>query len=58
MNFESVEDRFEGIPPTGNKIKVAGTHILRVENGKIREFWALEDTLGQMQQLGGSAFKK
>jgi steroid delta-isomerase-like uncharacterized protein len=43
---------FEGIAATGKQIKVAGTHIVRSERGRIMEFWALEDILGQMQQLG------
>jgi len=43
---------FQGIPATGREIKVAAVHVVRVERDKIREFWALEDTLGQMQQLG------
>jgi steroid delta-isomerase-like uncharacterized protein len=43
---------YEGIPATGNKVKIAGTHILSIVGGRIREFWALEDTLGHMMQIG------
>jgi steroid delta-isomerase-like uncharacterized protein len=43
---------FRGVPATGRKTNVAAIHILRIESGRIKEFWALEDTLGQMQQLG------
>lgn len=43
---------YQGIPATGKPVKVAGTHVVRMEDGKIREFWALEDMLNLMQQLG------
>ena len=46
------EAEFEGIGATGKQIRVVGTHIVRIERGRIKELWALEDTLGQMQQLG------
>ena len=46
------EAEFQGMPATGREIRIAGTHVLRIEGDKIREFWALEDTLGWMQQLG------
>jgi predicted ester cyclase len=43
---------YEGIPPTGNKIKVACHHILRLVDGKVAEVWLVEDNLGMMMQLG------
>lgn len=43
---------FFGIPPTGKQVKVSGSHILRVANGKIAEHWGNSDDLGMMQQLG------
>ena len=46
------EGEFNGIPPTGNKIKVYRFALYRLEGGKIAEMWALDDTLGQFQQLG------
>jgi steroid delta-isomerase-like uncharacterized protein len=41
-----------GIPPTGNSIKVDAISIHRVDNGKIGETWEVWDTLGFLQQLG------
>lgn len=43
---------FNGIPPTGRQVTVAGIDILRVSDGKIREIWWGYDTLGLLQQLG------
>ena len=43
---------FEGIQPTGRQVSVGGLHILRIVNGKIREWWAAEDDLGLYRQLG------
>jgi predicted ester cyclase len=43
---------FQGLPPTGKRIKLAVMHIDRVENGKIVEHWGQGDALGLMQQLG------
>jgi steroid delta-isomerase-like uncharacterized protein len=41
-----------GIPPTGKRIRVTGTTISRIENGKIAEDYIHWDALGLMQQLG------
>jgi steroid delta-isomerase-like uncharacterized protein len=41
-----------GIPPTGKRIRVTGTTISRIENGKIVEDYIHWDALGMMQQLG------
>jgi steroid delta-isomerase-like uncharacterized protein len=41
-----------GIPATGRQIKMTGTAIHRIENGKITEKWSDKDTLGFLQQLG------
>jgi steroid delta-isomerase-like uncharacterized protein len=43
---------FQGIPPTGRKVRVAGTAIDRIVGGKIVECWSQMDDLGMMQQLG------
>jgi predicted ester cyclase len=43
---------FLGEPPTGKRMEVEEAFFLRVEDGKIVEFWALEDGLGRMRQLG------
>ena len=41
-----------GIPPTGNKIRVDAITIHRMSDGKIAETWEVWDTLGFLQQLG------
>jgi steroid delta-isomerase-like uncharacterized protein len=41
-----------GIPPTGKKVRVTGTTIARIENGKIAEDHIHWDALGLMRQLG------
>ncbi|MFC0454587.1 ester cyclase [Rhodococcus jostii] len=41
-----------GIPPTGNTIRVDAISIHRLADGKIAETWQVWDTLGFLQQLG------
>jgi predicted ester cyclase len=41
-----------GIPPTGQQLSVWGIDIFRLENGKIAEWWIIDDNLGMMQQMG------
>ena len=43
---------FMGIAPTGRQIAFAVIDILRLENGKVVEHWAIQDRLALMQQLG------
>jgi steroid delta-isomerase-like uncharacterized protein len=43
---------FQGIPPTGKQVRVAGTDIDRIADGKAVECWSHVDELGMMQQLG------
>ena len=43
---------FQGIPATGKAIRVAGTDIDRIIDGKAVECWAYVDELGLLQQLG------
>jgi steroid delta-isomerase-like uncharacterized protein len=43
---------FNGIPPTGRLVTIAGIDILRVSDGKIQEIWWGYDMLGVLQQLG------
>jgi predicted ester cyclase len=43
---------FQGLPPTGQPIKLSVMHIDRIEDGKIVEHWGQGDVLGLMQQLG------
>ena len=43
---------YEGLPATGKKVSQSAMHSLTVVNGKVKEWWAVEDNLGLMQQLG------
>jgi predicted ester cyclase len=43
---------FLGEPPTGRRMEVEEVLFLRAEGGKFVDFWALEDSLGRMRQLG------
>jgi len=40
------------IAPTGVKVTKPAFHLLTIINGKIKEWWGLEDDLGMMLQLG------
>ncbi len=40
------------IAPTGKKVTVSGSTIVRISNSKIAEGWTNMDALGMMQQLG------
>jgi predicted ester cyclase len=46
------QGEFLGIAPTGNRVRVTGIDIDRVEEGKIVEHWSEADLLGMMTQLG------
>ena len=41
-----------GVPPSGNRVEVAGVTISRIEGGKIVEEWDNYDALGMMQGIG------
>ena len=43
---------YEGAAPTGQRVTIPAIHIMRFDKGRIREWWALEDNLGLMRQLG------
>jgi predicted SnoaL-like aldol condensation-catalyzing enzyme len=43
---------FMGVAPTGRQIAFAVIDILRLEQGKVVEHWAIQDRLALMQQLG------
>jgi predicted ester cyclase len=43
---------YEGIAATGRQVAVGAIHILRVANGKVVEWWAAEDDLGLLRQIG------
>ena len=42
---------YQGIAPTGNKIKVDEISIFCIENGKVMEQWCLVDDLALVKQL-------
>jgi steroid delta-isomerase-like uncharacterized protein len=43
---------YEGVPASGRSVTVAGIHILRFARGKVVEWWAAEDDLGLLRQIG------
>jgi steroid delta-isomerase-like uncharacterized protein len=43
---------FQGMPPTGKRVKFTDIMVNRIEDGKIIELWAQFDALGLLQQLG------
>ncbi|MBA2713970.1 MAG: ester cyclase [Rubrobacteraceae bacterium] len=43
---------FLGETPTGKRMEVEEVFFLRAEGGRFVDFWALEDSLGRMRQLG------
>ena len=46
------EGELEGIEPTGTQVEGTGMAFVRFEDGKVREGWILDNTLGLLQQLG------
>lgn len=43
---------FLGEAPTGKRMEVEEVFFFRVEDGKFVRFWALEDSLSRLRQLG------
>ena len=43
---------FQGIPPTGKKVKVQMFDRVKTRDGKAIEHWGVSDDLGMMTQLG------
>jgi predicted ester cyclase len=43
---------FLGEAPTGRRMEVDEVFFMRSEDGKFVDFWALEDSLNRMRQLG------
>ena len=53
FHFEGIHDGvFEGIAPTGKRVKMSGITVSRLERGKIVEEWEAFDEVGLMKQLG------
>lgn len=46
------QGEFQGIPATGKVVTYGGAHFGRIVDGKIMEWWILENDLALMQQLG------
>ena len=44
---------FMGMAPTGRRFAAPAVHIVRFENGKGAEHWAVRDDATMMRQLGG-----
>jgi predicted ester cyclase len=44
--------KYKGIEPTGKYVSVPAIHIIKIVNGKVKEWWGVEDNLGLMTQLG------
>ena len=44
--------RMLNIPPTGRKVTVHGSHILKIRDGKLSEGWQFADDIGLLRQLG------
>jgi predicted ester cyclase len=44
--------KFLGEAPTGKHMRVDEVFFFRVEDGKLVDFWALEDSLSRLRQLG------
>ncbi len=45
-------DVFQGVPPTGRAVTIAGIEFNRVVEGRIAEHWAQFDMVGLLQQIG------
>ncbi len=43
---------YEGIPPTGKEVTVPAQCLFVIADGKVKEFWAVENYLDFYQQLG------
>jgi steroid delta-isomerase-like uncharacterized protein len=48
------QGEFLGIPATGRTISYTGMLMVRLDEGRIAEFWAQPDLLGVLRQLGAT----
>jgi steroid delta-isomerase-like uncharacterized protein len=46
------QGEFFGVPATGKRVEMSGTHLMRIADGKLIEHWANNDDLGMLRQLG------
>jgi len=52
-NFRGThQGEFMGVAPTGRQVEFAVIDILRLDQGKVVEHWAVQDRLALMQQMG------
>ncbi|MEV4433502.1 ester cyclase [Streptomyces sp. NPDC049555] len=49
---------FMGLQPTGQEVRMAGTTVFRLEDGRIAEGWWTYDLLGLLRQLGGVSLQR
>jgi steroid delta-isomerase-like uncharacterized protein len=52
IQYGTHKAEYMGISATGNQVHMAALHIGKIVDGKIKEWLAVEDYLGLMQQLG------
>jgi len=50
--FGNTSGSVPGRGPNGQRIAVEEAFFLRAEDGKFVDFWALEDSMHRMRQLG------
>jgi Predicted ester cyclase len=48
----TMKGEFAGMPPSGKSATWAAIYTLRFANGKIVEYWGVNDQLSMLQQLG------
>ena len=46
------QEMYEGISATGKRITNPAMSIMTIVDGKVKDWWVIEDNLGFMQQLG------
>ena len=46
------QGEFQGVPPSGKRVKITGITIFRLADRKLIEGWTSEDVLGLLQQIG------
>ena len=46
------QGELQGIPPSGKRVTITGTTIIRYASGKAAEAWYEYDALGMLQQIG------
>lgn len=45
---------FMGIPPTGKRVRIDVMDVIRLQDGRFTEHWAMVDQMGLMSQLGAT----